>query len=163
VLRVSGAIVRVAIVRSRLQRLLRTTLARTALRLPAVRHKGALTISGIGIGYGNGAERVADRSLRDGRRLYEALRDGVFVLGGRGLEGAVRGGVVARGGPPASGVTLWADGGHVAEPVDGDPRRLTLVRPDGYAAWSGDASDTAGLRAALARWCGAAVASAGSR
>lgn len=135
VLRTSGAIVRLAVVRSAMQHSLRTTAARIALSVPAVQHRGALTISGIGIGYGGAAVRVPDRDLADGRRLYEVLRDGRFVLMGSSLQ--------------HPGVnTVTADG------------PATLVRPDGYAAWSGSSSSAssassdgeAGLRAALDHW-----------
>jgi hypothetical protein len=29
-----------------------------------------------------------------------------------------------------------------------------MIRPDGYAAWAGEADDADGLRAALTRWVG---------
>ena len=134
VLRTSGALVRLAVVHSAAQRALRTTAARLALSVPAIRHKGALTVSGIGIGYGDGAVRVPDQPLPDGRRLYEALRDRRFALLGN----------------PALDLGGWSD--RVTPIGTGD--RVTLVRPDAYAAWSGPASDTDGLRAALIRWCG---------
>jgi 2-polyprenyl-6-methoxyphenol hydroxylase-like FAD-dependent oxidoreductase len=134
VLRTSGALVRLAVVRSAMQQALRTTAARIALAVPGVRHRGALTVSGIGIGYGP-VTRVPDRPLADGRRLYEALRDGRFLLVGS----------------PSS----VPEGIPVAAPAVPDGR-VTLVRPDGYAAWSGLASDAEGLREALAHWCGSA-------
>jgi 2-polyprenyl-6-methoxyphenol hydroxylase-like FAD-dependent oxidoreductase len=132
VLRTSGALVRLAVVRSVMQQAVRTTAARIALAVPGVRHRGALTVSGIGIAYGS-VTRVPDRPLADGRRLYEALRDGRFLV--VGSPAAV-----------PEGISV------VAPAVPGD--RVTLVRPDGYAAWSGPASEDEGLRAAVARWCG---------
>jgi 2-polyprenyl-6-methoxyphenol hydroxylase-like FAD-dependent oxidoreductase len=132
VLRTSGALVRLAVVRSAMQQAVRTTAARIALAVPGVRHRGALTVSGIGIAYGS-VTRVPDRPLADGRRLYEALRDGRFLV--VGSPAAV-----------PEGISV------VAPAVPGD--RVTLVRPDGYAAWSGPASEDEGLRAAVARWCG---------
>jgi 2-polyprenyl-6-methoxyphenol hydroxylase-like FAD-dependent oxidoreductase len=133
VLRTSGALVRLAVVRSVMQQALRVTAARLALAVPGVRHRGALTVSGIGIDYGP-VKRVPDRVLADGRRLYEVLRDGRFVLLGDAPAGA------------------WPDRVTVAAPASAS--EVLLVRPDGYAAWSGSPADQAGLREALTRWCG---------
>ncbi|WP_433201332.1 FAD-dependent oxidoreductase [Dactylosporangium sp. CS-047395] len=132
VLRSSGAIIRMAMVRSRLGRLVRNRLGALALRLPPIAHKAAGTISGIGIDY-PGAPRAGDVALADGRRLYEALRDGSFVLLApepaapalAGLEAQVR---LA---PPTDPSLPW-----------------TLVRPDGHVAWRGGRD---GLGAALER------------
>jgi 2-polyprenyl-6-methoxyphenol hydroxylase-like FAD-dependent oxidoreductase len=143
VLRTSGAIVRLAVVRSAMQQTLRTAAARLALSVPGVRHRGALTISGIGIGYGS-ATRVADRPLADGRRLYEALRDGHFLLVGT----------------PSLDVGAWSDRVTLAAAPSA---QILLVRPDGYAAWSGEVSDESGLRAALTRWCGSPAGSVAAR
>ncbi|WP_328973671.1 FAD-dependent monooxygenase [Streptomyces sp. NBC_00239] len=47
-----------------------------------------------------------------------------------------------------------------ARPAPGTPLtpgEALLVRPDGYVAWAGPGSDTAGLHAALRRWFGAAA------
>jgi hypothetical protein len=67
----------------------------------------------------------------DGRRLYEALRSGRFVL------------VTPPGFAPAD-----IDGQVDVLPLQaGIPR---LVRPDGYVGWAGD--DTDGLSAALRTW-----------
>ena len=137
VLRTSGAVVRLAIVRSATQRALRTAAAGLALSLPAVRHRAALTISGIGIGYGDGVDRVPDVPLHDGGRLYEVLRDGRFTVLGR----------------PTLDVTPWSGRVGQARPAAATDR-VTLVRPDGYAAWSGPASDADSLRRQLTRWCG---------
>ena len=79
VLRSSGAIIRMAMVRSRAGRLARNVLGGVALRLPPVAHKAAGTLSGIGIDYPH-APRAADVPLLDSRRLYEVLRDGKHVL-----------------------------------------------------------------------------------
>ena len=136
-LRSSGAIIRMAMVRSRAGRLARNVLGGAALRLPPVARKAAGTLSGVGIDYPH-APRAADIPLQDSRRLYEALRDGTYVLVApesaathlRGRPGRV---VLA---PPADPATPW-----------------TLVRPDAHVAWSGapaglDAAlDRAGLRA----------------
>ena len=137
VLRTSGAIVRAAIVRSAAQRAMRSAAARTALSVPAVRRRAALTVSGIGIGYGDGGVRVPDQPLHDGRRLYESLRDGRFALLGR----------------PTLDVGPWSAQVDQVRPATATGR-VTLVRPDAYAAWTGAAGDEAGLRDRLVRWCG---------
>jgi 2-polyprenyl-6-methoxyphenol hydroxylase-like FAD-dependent oxidoreductase len=144
VLRTSGAIVRLAVVRSAMRQTLRTAAARLALSVPGVRHRGALTLSGIGIGYGP-VTRVADRPLADGRRLYEALRDGRFLLVGT----------------PSLDTGAWSD--RVTVAAAASAADLLLVRPDGYAAWSGPVSDESGLRAALTRWCGSPAGSVAAR
>ena len=135
--RSSGALVRSGIARSALQRALRVGATRLALSVPAIRRKGALMLSGVGISYGDGADRVPDGPLPDGRRLYEALRDGRFALLGT----------------PALDIGAWSERVTLtgAAPA-GD--RITLVRPDAYAAWSGSPADTAGLRSALLHCCG---------
>jgi 2-polyprenyl-6-methoxyphenol hydroxylase-like FAD-dependent oxidoreductase len=137
VLRSSGAIIRMAMVRSRAGRLARNTLGGAALRLPPVAHKVAGTISGIGIDYPR-APRAADVPLQDSRRLYEVLRDGCHVL-------------VA---PDPAAVQL--DGVHdrvvLATPAD-PAMPWTLVRPDAHIAWRGPSStlDAALTEAGLRR------------
>lgn len=79
VLRSSGALIRMAMLRSRPARLARNTAGRALLALPAVARRATGTISGIGIGY-PGAPRAEDLPLRGGERLYEALREGRHVL-----------------------------------------------------------------------------------
>ncbi|MFG1605846.1 FAD-dependent monooxygenase [Actinoplanes sp. NPDC049265] len=134
----SGALVRSGIARSAPQRALRLAAVRIPLSVPAIRRKGALMISGVGISYGNGVDRVPDVPLPDGRRLYEALRDGRFALLGQ----------------PALDIGAWSER---VTPTDASSAgdRIILVRPDGYAAWSGAPADTAGLLTALRHWCGA--------
>jgi 2-polyprenyl-6-methoxyphenol hydroxylase-like FAD-dependent oxidoreductase len=130
VLRSSGAIIRMAMIRSRAGRLTRNLLGGTALRLPPVARKAAGIISGIGIDYPQ-APRAQDVPLRDSRRLYEVLRDGKFVL-------------LA---PDAARSDM--EGRHdrvvLAFPVDAT-MPWTLVRPDAHIAWRGG---PATLRTAL--------------
>jgi 2-polyprenyl-6-methoxyphenol hydroxylase-like FAD-dependent oxidoreductase len=130
VLRSSGTIIRMAKIKSGAGRLARDVLGAGALRLPPVARKAAGAISGIGIDY-PGAPRAQDIPLRDSRRLYEALRDGKYVL------------VAPDEAKPA------IDGAHdrveLAAPAD-PATSWTLVRPDAHIAWRGDAS---GLDAAL--------------
>ncbi|RSM50752.1 FAD-dependent oxidoreductase [Amycolatopsis balhimycina DSM 5908] len=132
VLRSSGAIIRLAMIKSRAGRLARTVVGGAALRLPPVARKAAGTISGIGIDYPQ-APRVRDIALRDSRRLYEVLRDGKFVLV---APEAARPAIAGREdrvvlAPPADAAVPW-----------------TLVRPDAHVAWQGE---PATLRAALVR------------
>jgi 2-polyprenyl-6-methoxyphenol hydroxylase-like FAD-dependent oxidoreductase len=127
VLRSSGAIIRLAMIKSRLGRALRGLVVGGLLRVPAIARAAAGQLSGVGIAYGKRARRVPDMPLADGTRLYEALRGGKFVLVGD------------------ADVTGFADRVHA---VPGD--QPMLVRPDGYLAWDGDG------RLDLARWCGAA-------
>jgi hypothetical protein len=102
-----------------------------------IRRKGALMISGIGIGYGGGAQRVPDVTLPGGGRLYETMRDGRFALLGT----------------PAMDVGPWSQRVTLTGPAPAGGR-VTLVRPDAYAAWHGSPTDSAGLQAALLHWCG---------
>jgi hypothetical protein len=137
VLRSSGAIVRAAMIRSRVGRLARGLLGGAALALPPIARRAARTISGIGVRYpgahGAGA-RAADLPLADGSRLYEALRAGTFVLVGTGLDAAG-----------------WTDRVRVVAPAE-PQASVVLVRPDGYVAWTGRRD---GAAAAVAAWCGA--------
>jgi 2-polyprenyl-6-methoxyphenol hydroxylase-like FAD-dependent oxidoreductase len=103
----------------------------------------ALTLSGIGVQYPapRGAHpltgrRVADLRLKDGRRLYEALRGGRFLLVGAGGAGP-------GGGPLAARVEAVA----LAQRA----RATVLVRPDGYIGWASDdpAADPFGALARL--------------
>jgi 2-polyprenyl-6-methoxyphenol hydroxylase-like FAD-dependent oxidoreductase len=121
VLRSSGAIIRMAMVRSRAGRLARNVLGGLALRLPPVANKAAGTLSGIGIDYPH-APRAADVALLDSRRLYEVLRDGKHVL-------------LA---PAAAEPHLRDTLGRVVLASPADPTTpWTLVRPDAHVAWRG--------------------------
>jgi 2-polyprenyl-6-methoxyphenol hydroxylase-like FAD-dependent oxidoreductase len=130
VLRSSGAIIRMAMIRSRAGRVTRNVVGGAALRLPPVAHKIAGTISGIGIDYPQ-APRAQDVPLQNSRRLYEVLRDGKFVL------------LAPETARPA--IEGWADHVVLASPVD-SALPWTLVRPDAHIAWRGEPS---GLRTAL--------------
>jgi FAD binding domain-containing protein/aromatic ring hydroxylase-like protein len=144
--RSSGALVRTGIARSAAQRAMRLAALRLSLSIPVVRRKGALMISGIGIGYGGGAQRVPDVTLPGGGRLYETMRDGRFALLGT----------------PAMDVGPWSARVTLTGPAPAGGR-LTLVRPDAYAAWHGSPTDSAGLHAALLRWCGPPAPESGPR
>ncbi|MFG3381868.1 FAD-dependent oxidoreductase [Streptomyces sp. NPDC047999] len=127
VLRSSGAIVRLAMARTPLQRAARGLAAGllNAVRPASARVMGMIT--GIGISYGPGARRVPDLALREGR-LYELLRDRAFVL------------VAPSGEAPGLPRTSPVAGGRLIRATWADPARrdTLLVRPDGYAVPSGD-------------------------
>jgi 2-polyprenyl-6-methoxyphenol hydroxylase-like FAD-dependent oxidoreductase len=127
VLRSSGLLVRLALIRPRWARAIRNTVSRGLLGIPPISKRIAETISGIGVRYPapRGARRdvgtrAPDVVLRDGRRLYEVLRGGRFVLLGSGTAAV----------DPPRQVEL-------AEQRDRMSDRWTLVRPDGYVGWAG--------------------------
>ncbi|AEW98011.1 MULTISPECIES: FAD-dependent monooxygenase [Streptomycetaceae] len=154
VLRSSGALVRMVLLRTAPQRAARTLAVRAALAFGPTARKVLGTVSGAGIDYrrrgSRGAHpltgaRAVDVAL-DGAgsggpgRLYEALREGTFVL----LGPATRADVAAP----------WADRVRWVTPAGG-AGPVALVRPDGYVAWAASAPFAAGeLRRALTRWCG---------
>ncbi|MEU8661976.1 FAD-dependent monooxygenase [Actinoplanes philippinensis] len=123
VLRSSGALIRLAMIRSAAARRLRNTVGAALLALPPVVRRATGVISGVGIGY-PGAPRARDVTLRGGGRLYEALRSGRHVL------------LTPQ---PFSG---YAERLLVATP-DSDTTEAVLVRPDGYVAWRGPATAAA--------------------
>ena len=130
VLRTSGAIIRMAMIKSRAGRLARNVIGGAALRLPPLAHKAAGTISGIGIDYPQ-APRAQDVELQDTRRMYEVLRDGKFVL-------------LA---PDAAESAISGLEERVVQATPADTQMpWTLVRPDAHIAWRGE---PAALRAAL--------------
>ncbi|GHG25972.1 MULTISPECIES: FAD-dependent monooxygenase [Amycolatopsis] len=120
VLRVSGTIIRMAMLRSPVLRALRGLVGGTVVRVPAVHRTLIGRLSAIGFRYPAPAgehklvgTRMPDVPLADGTRLYEALRGGRFVLLGDTKPDG------------------WAGRVHVAAPAE--PARTTiLVRPDGY-------------------------------
>src|SRR5579884_49299 len=156
VLRSSGALVRLALIKSLAARTARDVLSSAAVRVPVIAHRATDTVSGIGIDYaktpvftdasGGHAEvgkRIGDLSLSDGR-LYERLRDRRFVLIGQSAEDAQL-------------AEDWkADVGYAVSAEVKHP--MLLVRPDGYVAWASDEKDptarASAVRKALTEWCG---------
>lgn len=129
VLRSSGALIRLAMIRPRIGRWGRNVLGGALLALPPVADRVAGTISGIGFRYpappGAGAAvgtRVENLPLVGGT-LFEALHGGRFVLVGPGADRLNR--------PPQV---------DAATPVRSQ-ERLLLVRPDGYLGWTGAAAE----------------------
>ncbi|AEV87316.1 FAD-dependent oxidoreductase [Actinoplanes sp. SE50] len=125
VLRSSGALIRLAMIRSVAGRWTRNTAGSALMALPPVMHRAAGVLSGVGIDYPH-APRAADQELRDGSRLYERLRDGRHVL------------LTDDRVPADYAVRL-----NVAPPRDPSPE-ATLIRPDGHVAWHGPATDLPG-------------------
>ncbi|HXR70901.1 FAD-dependent monooxygenase [Actinocrinis sp.] len=158
VLRSSGALVRLALIKSLAARTARDVLSSAAVRVPAIAHRATDTVSGIGIDYGKVpsfnpepdahpapgiGKRIGDVNLTGGR-LYEQLRDGRFVLIGQSAD-------------DARIVDGWKD--DVTYAVSAEAQHaLQLVRPDGYVAWASDEADPAArasaVRKALTVWCG---------
>ncbi|MFD4952705.1 hypothetical protein [Streptomyces sp. NPDC058451] len=113
---------------------------------PALPARTPHGISGIGIAYRapRGSHPLVGRRVSDLRladtpaRLYEALREGKFVLVGRDV---------------AAAATPWA--GRVATVSPATSLRPTLlVRPDGYAAWAAEDPGPDEVCQALTQWLG---------
>ncbi|MDT4987108.1 MAG: hypothetical protein QOI74_1202 [Micromonosporaceae bacterium] len=137
VLRTSGGLLRLAMLGPRLLPAARAV-ASVVVGLPPVNRRIAGSVSGIAIAYprprgahGLVGRRAADVPLAGGGRLYEALRDGRFLL--------VTPATVDIGVPPAVAVVAAARGS----------RTTVLVRPDGYVAWADDDTDPTVVRHAL--------------
>jgi 2-polyprenyl-6-methoxyphenol hydroxylase-like FAD-dependent oxidoreductase len=144
VLRGSGALLRLALLRSRILRVLRNTGGRTLLRVGPIARRIAGMVSGIGIGYPapRGAhpltgKRAPDLPLAgDGpARLYTALRSGRFVL------------VTDAEGPTDRTETMTGTVDVVTPAAAGGA--TMLVRPDGYIAWAADQADDDTVAAAV--------------
>jgi hypothetical protein len=146
VLRASNALLTAVIARSPVSRALRISVAAVAHQLRVVEARAARGISGIGISYRapRGSHPLAGRRVPDLRlagkpdRLYEALRQGKFVLVDRDV---------------AAIAAPWAGRVVTVSPAAGLNLTL-LVRPDGYAAWVADGPDPDEVRKALTRWLG---------
>ncbi|HEY2281301.1 MAG TPA: FAD-dependent monooxygenase [Streptosporangiaceae bacterium] len=108
----------------------RSAAVRTLSKVRPLANRMAGTISGLAISYPppRGAHpltgrRVADLRLADGRRLYEALRSGKFLL------------ISPDGGTLRDGLLT----GHAEAVALAQPARTTvLVRPDAYIGWASD-------------------------
>jgi 2-polyprenyl-6-methoxyphenol hydroxylase-like FAD-dependent oxidoreductase len=127
VLRTSGALIRIAMAHTPLQRTGRALATRLFNGLRPVTSRAMGMISGIGISYGSPrgshsltGRRVPDLALAEGR-LYELLRKGEYVL------------VAAADGPVPADIPPHTVRAHWAR------RSSLLIRPDGYVAWAADA------------------------
>jgi hypothetical protein len=141
VLKLTDAFNQLVLGRSLPRRALRRLVITVLVTIPATRHVLQGRLSGIGIGYPRprGAHPMTGRRMPDidcwGKRLYELMRDGRFVL--------------------VSSTKVDPGRADVAVAVHADPKlpAAVLVRPDGYVAWAGQ---LAGADAAMAHWCGMA-------
>ncbi|WP_314171348.1 FAD-dependent oxidoreductase [Streptomyces winkii] len=147
VLRMSGTIIRLALARSTAGRALRAVITEVVNRVRPLGRRAIRMVSGVGISYPapRGShpltgKRAPDLPLASGR-LYEALREGAFVL-------------VSPVGTPAPDTGEEADDRTVHARSDAVGSRTLLIRPDGYIAWASDGPDPQGLRQALAEWTG---------
>ena len=147
----SGAILRLALLGPRPLRAGRSVLALVASNLRPISRRMAGTISGIDIAYPAAVgthpltgKRAPDLPLADGRRLYEALRGGQFL-------------VVGPPNTPAPDIEAWAGRAAFAA-ADGPTRLIVLVRPDAYVAWAAPTShpgdQLTAIQDALTAWCG---------
>lgn len=161
VVRGSGALLRLAMLRPRALRAARGALGGVLIRTGPVARRVAGMVSGIAIGYATprGAQRSTGKRAPDlvvgGTRLYERLRTGRFAL----LLGTDDGELARLAEKGFSDrVTVL----RVAAAAPSGWPEVTLIRPDGYVGWASDAPSAeerlwAG-REALQRWCGPASA-----
>jgi 2-polyprenyl-6-methoxyphenol hydroxylase-like FAD-dependent oxidoreductase len=126
---------------SRAGRLFRTALLGTVTRLPRGRRVIGDRLSGIGIAYPHerGDDKLVGRRMPDivcdGKRVYELLRGGKFVL--------------------VTATPVQLDRQDVVHTVDAHPELpdAILVRPDSYVAWASERlPDAAEVAAAIDRW-----------
>jgi len=152
VLRYSGALLRMGLTCPPALVHARNLLVNAATRIPVTARLLAETLSGLNISYPapRGAhpligKRVADLPLADGRRLYEALRAGRFLLASSPSA------LLAE---MTSGYDDRVEAITVARASD----TIVLIRPDAYIAWAGSHATAdhrpPDVRGALARWCG---------
>ncbi len=126
---------------SKPRRLLRAALLGTVTRVPRGRRLLAERLSGIGIAYPRerGDDWMVGRRMPDivcgGKRVYELLREGKFVL--------------------VTAAPLQLDRQDIVRAVDAHPELpdAVLVRPDSYVGWASERlPDAAELAAAVDRW-----------
>ncbi|MBV9141576.1 MAG: FAD-dependent monooxygenase [Pseudonocardiales bacterium] len=129
VLRASGAIVRLAMIRPWWGRMARNAIGQLLTDIHPIAARVAATISGIGIRYPapRGMDPRVGTRMSDipliGGRLHEALHGGRFVLIGTDAADLDL--------PPQ------VDAAAAARPTS----ELRLIRPDGYLAWIGTAAE----------------------
>jgi 2-polyprenyl-6-methoxyphenol hydroxylase-like FAD-dependent oxidoreductase len=151
VLRSSGGIVRLAMAKRPWTLALRAAVTTVLDHLGPARRRATGHITGVGLRYPapRGSHRltgtrVPDAALAGGRRLYEALRGGRFVLIGPEPGPDPEAYRAGAGREDRLAVERWASG-----------RRTTvLVRPDGYVAWAAEDASAAQAGAAVAAHVG---------
>ena len=141
-LRLTDAFNQLVLGRSAVRRALRGYAIATILRIPRSRRLIAERLSGIGIAYPRSrnddwmvGRRMPDIEC-DGKRLYELLRDGRFVV--------------------VTAAPVDIDRPDIVQAVDANPALpdAVLVRPDGYVAWASERLPGAPeLSAAVDNWC----------
>ena len=141
VLRMTDAFNQLVLGRSKVQRIVQTLAVGTLTRIPRTKRMMAGFLSGIGIAYPHARDenklvgaRMPDINC-DGKRLYERLREGKFVL--------------------VTAEPVELDRSDIVHTVDKHPELpdAILVRPDGYVAWASERMP--GIReltAVLERW-----------
>jgi 2-polyprenyl-6-methoxyphenol hydroxylase-like FAD-dependent oxidoreductase len=141
VLQLTDAFNQLVLSRSKVGRLLRTALVGTATRLPRGRRLIGERLSGIGIAYPHqrGDDWLVGRRMpdivADGKRVYELLRGGKFVL--------------------VTAAPVELDRCDIVHAVDAHPELpdAVLVRPDSYVAWASERlPDAVEVAAAVDRW-----------
>jgi 2-polyprenyl-6-methoxyphenol hydroxylase-like FAD-dependent oxidoreductase len=141
VLKMTDAFNELVLDRSAARRALRGFALATILRIPRTRRLIAGRLSGIGIAYPRSKDddRMVGRRMPDvecdGKRLYELLRDGKFVL--------------------VTAAPLALDRPDIVHAVDAHPELpdAVLVRPDGYVAWASERMPSAAeASAAISHW-----------
>lgn len=95
--------------------------------------------------------RHAHQAARDVTQAFPADVAAHVVLSGRTAAHVERSGAAVAGG--ASAAAEWLDvDGKVADALGADSGMVTVIRPDGYIAYRGMASDVGELNAHLTRW-----------
>lgn len=155
-LRISDLLLRSAVAPPWVHRI-RPYAARAVLAVPLMTSFLRRTIAGLNIAYRTPAglsssrasgQRIIDLTLLvDGRRthLHELIRPGRFLLLDSSTEGTV-----------AEAAVPWKDRVDAVR-VDGrfpGGETAMLIRPDGYAAWSGRNPQPERVHTAVAEWCG---------
>ncbi len=141
VLQLTDVFNQIVLSHSRVGRLMRAALLGTVTRLPRGRRLIAERLSGIGIAYPHdrGDDWMVGRRMPDivcdGKRVYELLRDGKFVL--------------------VTAAPVQLDRPDIVPAVDAHPELpdAVLVRPDSYVAWASERlPGAAEVAAAVDRW-----------
>jgi len=141
VLKLTDAFNQLVLGRSKAQRMVQSLAVGVLTRIPRTKRMMGERLSGIGIAYPHGRDddwmvgrRMPDIDC-DGKRLYEWLREGKFVL--------------------VTAEPVELDRPDIVHTVDKHPELpdAVLVRPDGYVAWASERMPGAAqLSAAIDRW-----------
>ena len=141
VLKLTDAFNQLVLGRSKAQRMVQSLAVGVLTRIPRTKRMMGERLSGIGIAYPHGRDddwmvgrRMPDVDC-DGKRLYEWLREGKFVL--------------------VTAEPVELDRPDIVHTADKHPELpdAVLVRPDGYVAWASERMPGAAqLSAAIDRW-----------